>query len=211
MEKRKIFLSVIILSIVLILGVGCGQQKEIDNLKAQAEKYLTQNDFTNAIELYEKILSIKEDGSVRDKLTEIKYEKESIDKTKNFLAIIKDVNINYNRPDSLVELKDICLRLQKAIEDFEKIDVTKKTEIAKYVTEVKNLYEYKFLKDTAYDKYIMDAERSASLAQVSSSMNLGNNLLVGNAAIVGVTTRNLKQHTDYILQVQIPEKYKNML
>lgn len=210
MKKGKIILLVILL-FILILGLGCNnQQKEIEGLKIQADEYLAKNDFNNAIELYEKILTIKEDQDIRKHLTEIMYEKESVEKAKDFLKVIKDVNINYNRPNDLVELKDVLIRLQVAIEDFEKIDITKNTEIAAYAKEVRELYDYTTLKETAYDEYIMDAEGSSSLAQISHDINIGSDLLIMNAALLGATNSNLKQHTGYILEVKIPDKYKDM-
>lgn len=206
LKKKILVLSVIILNFILIIGAGCNsQQKEIDNLKIQADSYLAKSDFDNAIELYEKMLTIKESEDIRNSLIEIKYERESVETTKLFLEVIKDVNINYNRPNGLVEVKDVLIRLQGVIENLEKIDTTKETEIAAYIKEVKTLQDYNYLKDSAYNKYFMDAEKSSSIAKIDSGLS------ILQAGLIGITKSNLKQHTDYILGVKIPERYKDML
>lgn len=209
LKKTKLIL---VIFIVLILLVGCeNKQKKIDELRSQALIYLDESDFENSIELYNKMLEIEEDDSIREELKEIKYEKESVEKTKLFLDVIKDVNINYNRSNSLVELKDVFLELQKAIDEIEKLDTEKETDIAKYLSEIKNLDDYKYLKDLIRDEYVMDAEKSESLSSIQSSFGLGNSLSYGSALIIGQANQNLKQHTDYILKIKIPQRYENKL
>lgn len=209
LKKTKLIL---VIFIVLTLLVGCeNKQKKIDELRSQALIYLDESDFENSIELYNKMLEIEEDDSIREELKEIKYEKESVEKTKLFLDVIKDVNINYNRSNSLVELKDVFLELQKAIDEIEKLDTEKETDIAKYLSEIKNLDDYKYLKDLIRDEYVMGAEKSESLSSIQSSFGLGNSLSYGSALIIGQANRNLKQHTDYILKIKIPQRYENKL
>lgn len=209
LKKTKLIL---VIFIVLTLLVGCeNKQKKIDELRSQALIYLDESDFENSIELYNKMLEIEEDDSIREELKEIKYEKESVEKTKLFLDVIKDVNINYNRSNSLVELKDVFLELQKAIDEIEKLDTEKETDIAKYLSEIKNLDDYKYLKDLIRNEYVMGAEKSESLSSIQSSFGLGNSLSYGSALIIGQANQNLKQHTDYILKIKIPQRYENKL
>ena len=106
-KTNTIYLMIIVLVIVGLILAGCeNKEKKILELKEQALKYLDEGDFANTVELYEKMLDIKEDTVIREELKEIKYEKESVEVVKNFLDVIKNANINYNRAESLVELKD---------------------------------------------------------------------------------------------------------
>ncbi len=212
MKRFKTVLLVVIIFTALSLLIGCeNKEKQITELKKQALIYLDEGDFENAIELYNKILDIKEDNSIREELKEIKYEKESIEKTKKFLDVIRNVNINYDRTESLVELKDLYLEIQKVVEEIEKIDTNKETDIAKYLKEIKALDDYRYLKESIYDEYVMGAEKSESLGSIQRDLDLGDSVSSMNALIVGQSNRNLKQHTDYILGVEIPVRYKGKL
>ena len=211
-KTNTIYLMIIVLVIVGLILAGCeNKEKKILELKEQALKYLDDGDFNNTIELYEKMLDIKEDTIIREELKEIKYEKESVEVVKNFLDVIKNANINYNRAESLVELKDDFLDIQQAVDQIEKIDTDKETDIARYLEEIKNLDDYKYLKELISDEYIMGSEKSESLATIQRETGLGDSLSMGNALILGQAQRNLKQHTDYILEIGVPIKYKDIL
>lgn len=147
----------------MILAGCSNKEKEISELKGQALQYLDDGDFNNTIELYEKMLEIKEDTIIREELKEIKYEKESVEVIKNFLDVIKNANINYNRAESLVELKDVFLDIQQAVNQVEKIDTDKETDISKYLKEIKSLNDYKYLKELINDEYIMSSEKKKAL------------------------------------------------
>ena len=121
------------------------------------------------------------------------------------------MNINYDRTESLVELKDLYLEIQKVVEEIEKIDTNKETDIAKYLKEIKALDDYRYLKESIYDEYVMGAEKSESLGSIQRDLDLGDSVSSMNALIVGQSNRNLKQHTDYILGVEIPVRYKGKL
>lgn len=88
-KKSKITNFIILLAITILILAGCSnKEKEISELKGQALQYLDDGDFNNTIELYEKMLEIKEDTIIREELKEIKYEKESVEVIKNFLDVI---------------------------------------------------------------------------------------------------------------------------
>lgn len=210
-KKSKFTNFIILLAITILILAGCSnKEKEISELKGQALQYLDDGDFNNAIELYEKMLEIKEDTIIREELKEIKYEKESVEVIKNFLDIIKNANINYNRAESLVELKDVFLDIQQAVNQVEKIDTDKETDISKYLKEIKSLNDYKYLKELINDEYIMSSEKKESLATIQQNSGLGDSLSFGNALILGQAQQNLRQHTDYILEIEVPSKYKNI-
>ncbi len=211
MKKSKITNFIILLAITILILAGCSnKEKEISELKGQALQYLDDGDFNNAIELYQKMLEIKEDTIIREELKEIKYEKESVEVIKNFLDVIKNANINYNRAESLVELKDVFLDIQQAVNQVEKIDTDKETDISKYLKEIKSLNDYKYLKELINDEYIMSSEKKESLATIQEGSGLGDSLSFGNALILGQAQQNLKQHTDCILEIEVPSKYKNI-
>ncbi|CCQ94734.1 exported hypothetical protein [[Clostridium] ultunense Esp] len=89
MKKSKFTNFIILLAITILILAGCSnKEKEISELKGQGLQYLDDGDFNNAIELYEKMLEIKEGTIIREELKEIKYEKESVEVIKNFLDVI---------------------------------------------------------------------------------------------------------------------------
>lgn len=210
-KSRRLVTSFLILIVVILLA-GCNnKQKQIDELRSQGLAYLEEGDFGNAIDLYSKILDIEEDSSIREELKDIKYEKETVEKTKSFLEVIKDVNIKYNQPNSLIELKDVFIKVQKVVDEIEKIDTNKETDIAAYLEEIKNLNDYIYLKELINDDYVMGAEKSESLSSIQTSLGMGSSLNYGNALIVGQANQNMKQHTDYILEIKIPSRYEDKL
>lgn len=92
--------------------------KGINDLKEQADMYREKGNLDNTIELYEKILDIEEDETIRAELDDVKYEKESVEKTMEFLDLLKDINLII--PSGLrvteEEMREIFMDLNKALE-----------------------------------------------------------------------------------------------
>lgn len=80
--------------------------------------YREKGNLDNTIELYEKILDIEEDETIRAELDDVKYEKESVEKTMEFLDLLKDINLII--PSGLrvteEEMREIFMDLNKALE-----------------------------------------------------------------------------------------------
>jgi cell fate (sporulation/competence/biofilm development) regulator YlbF (YheA/YmcA/DUF963 family) len=143
--------------------------------------YREKGNLDNTIELYEKILDIEEDETIRAELDDVKYEKESVEKTMEFLDLLKDINLII--PSGLrvteEEMREIFMDLNKALESFQKIDDDKDTEIAQYIKEIREMGEYKALVGTVetgsgpyYDNILMAMGRNNLLQQLPDILNV---------------------------------------
>ncbi len=64
------FLVMIIFSII-ITGCGNNSQKQVDKLEGQAEQYVKQNDYTNAIHKYEEIMKLSDEKQYQSKIDDL--------------------------------------------------------------------------------------------------------------------------------------------
>lgn len=195
--KKNIVLGCLVFILINIFVVGCSSNKSTSNgtvaqLQAQAQKYATGGKLDDAIEVYGKILNIKEDEILRNELNEIKYEKESVNIAKEFIDNLKEVNSKIpsgNKIES-AEMQDIFFKINDKLKKLESIDITKKTAIAEYVSNLKKISEYSSMKGT-----------------VTTAINIPN----GNTMALGLTMplgrRNLEEEIPDLLAVKFPEKY----
>ena len=133
-------------------------QTQISDLKTQAITYEQKADFDNAVALYEKALNLKEDSEIRNKLTDIKIEKESIDKTKAFLMVVKDIQYKLDTISNMVDLSNLLIENKRVFDEFESVDTTKNTAISNFVGDILKSDNYKNFKTYYDDEYIKQAE-----------------------------------------------------
>ncbi len=206
MKNKTSLVIILILMISLIVLPGCESKKaKIEKLKQSAQTCLEEGKFDDAIDLYNKILEIKEDAAIRDELFEIKYEKDSAEKTKVFMDDLYNLKQNKIRSGikvSLTEMAEIEEDLDRIINDFEKIDDTKDTSIAGFVKIVKDGPGYILIKDVLENK-IEDAGLSEGLGHLDAELRHANTKLVAIKRIA------INKGIDGILKHTIPKKYDN--
>lgn len=205
--KKLIYLIILVL-LIAVLSCGCGNEAKIQQLKEEAKIYVAEGKLNDAIEIYNKILEINEDQSLRNELNEIKYEKQSVEKAKQFLDTLYDIEKRV-RPGIKVTLTDmqyIVKDLNNAIQEFEQIDTNKNTDIAKYIIKVKKSHGYsRQLKEAAQEEDFQNAGLDEALGNIDSKLGTLNTFLVA-------ANRNLiLEGINDIRKIEFPNKYKDLI
>ena len=150
---KKIFKQLLIVLIVLFsltLLVGCNsQEKQIESLKVQAESYYNEGRYDDSIDLYSKILQIKEDKQYRDRLDEIKTDKESIGKIQAFTSKLNEIETTKTRFDidlSNTDLQQVKRDIIKVMKDFDAISTKGNLKVLAYLQSVRKSEAYLELK-----------------------------------------------------------------
>lgn len=192
-----IFFSIILLS-------ACNNEAEVANYIKQADTYREEGRLVDAISLYNKALNLKEDSKIREKLNETEKEKETIEKTQNALDIFKEVDTYYLQDSdyvSPVKIKEATDKLRDAIDEIEKLDDTKQTDISEFVKNLKESSDYKQVKNYVESNVTDDAETMESLAFLYEDFQVLNEVGASLFNIIGVNISN-------IANMEIPSKYK---
>ncbi|MED1443023.1 hypothetical protein P4U24_14720 [Aeribacillus composti] len=192
-----IFFSIILLS-------ACNNEAEVANYIKQADTYREEGRLVDAISLYNKALDLKEDSKIREKLNETEKEKETIEKTQNALDIFKEVDTYYLQDSdyvSPVKIKEATDKLRDAIDEIEKLDDTKQTDISEFVKNLKESSDYKQVKNYVESNVTDDAETMESLAFLYEDFQVLNEVGASLFNIIGVNISN-------IANMEIPSKYK---
>jgi len=190
---KKLYIVLIILCTIFLLG-GCGssQSSSVEELKTQAQNYATQGNLDDAIEVYSKILNIKEDPVLRGELNDIKKEKESVHITKEFINTLNEVNKKIPSGNHIesADMQNLFIEINNKMDKFESIDITIKSAISDYIINLKSIPEYSSLKRT-----------------VTTAVTIpnGNNIALGLAIPLG--RNNLQEQIPDLLAVKFPEKY----
>jgi tetratricopeptide (TPR) repeat protein len=161
--------------------------KNILELKEQADLYRKNGELDNAIDLYVKMLQIDEDEAIRKVLDDIKYEKESVEKTIEFIDLLKEINTKIPNGRTVYpdDMRAIFMELKKSIDDFKLIDDTRNTDIAKYINNIRQLDEYK---------------RTVGTTDAATGSYY-------DAVLMAMGRSNLINYLPVILAVEFPQKY----
>jgi tetratricopeptide (TPR) repeat protein len=183
---------------------ACNNEAEVANYIKQADTYREEGRLVDAISLYNKALDLKEDSKIREKLNETEKEKETIEKTQNALDIFKEVDTYYLQDSdyvSPVKIKEATDKLRDAIDEIEKLDDTKQTDISEFVKNLKESSDYKQVKNYVESNVTDDAETMESLAFLYDDFQVLNEVGASLFNIIGVNISN-------IANMEIPSKYK---
>lgn len=205
------FISVVLIISILML-TGCTSGK-IDKLMKEAEQHLESKNYEEAINTYTEILELKEDEEVSTKLQEVKEIKEEAEYEILSVETVKKVH------DDLYELLRDRLRsgisitptefefilrdLQKIINEFERLDDSRNTDIARYIKRIKSDFNYEFnIKSPLSDNYFSeDAGLSEALGQLDDGFASANTMLLA------MYRSSLIEGIEFILSQNLPEKY----
>jgi tetratricopeptide (TPR) repeat protein len=170
-----------------------------------AEEALTEGDVETAVDNYEKILDIKETEGVKSILLNIKEEQEAVIQVQTFYDELYNIQkerlrsgISVNPTDMEYIIKD----LRRLTEDFEEIDDSKDTDIARHIKNVKKSLHYELYMINVDSKLHDDSGLSEALGELDTGMKMVNTLTVAN------TRNSLNDSIDGIIDMPIPEKYK---
>ncbi|WP_438351374.1 tetratricopeptide repeat protein [Paenibacillus sp. FA6] len=94
--------KIITLSFLLVLVVGCGNQKEITELTTVADKYLESGEYDNSILSYNKVLELEELPAIREKIKDAEKKR-----TDSQIQIVKDYRAQGKLNDSIEVLQKI--------------------------------------------------------------------------------------------------------
>lgn len=184
---------------------------EVENMKyeKQAEGYEKEARFDDAIALYTKILQSKEDKKFRDKINDLKEEKEAVEITKKVLKELTQVNSNISSARIEADIKSLLDPLNSLIADFEKIDTTKGTPIAKYVAEFKKQFSYGKLTGTLNSELTKNAKEGDEKTDLTLDLLVGDlSLTKTNSMILDFRKDNIKSFTEDLISIDLPSQYK---
>ncbi|MCD9026089.1 hypothetical protein [Cohnella silvisoli] len=178
---------------------------QILKYRKSADEALKNGEIKKAIETYEKILVIKEVDDVKSILSDIKEEQEAAIQVQAFYDEL--YNIQKDRLRSGIKVKPtdmeyIIKDLRRLTEDFERIDDSKDTDIARHIKSVKESLHYSLYKIQVDSKLHDDSGLSEAFGELDSEMKMVNTLAVAN------TRNSLNESIDGIIAMPIPEKYK---
>lgn len=210
---KKIINICLVLFLLLFL-FGCESkeeklQKQIDDLKTQAIEYEKKADFDNAIDLYKKVLNLKEDPEIRNRINKINIEKESVEKTKVFLSTVKDIKYKLDTVTNMKELSKLLIDNKKVFEEFETIDISQGTEISEYVKEILNSNAYKNFRKYYDDKNIKEAELNSRVAAELDKIS-GGITFTGLDYIIYDSMKGTIELLLDSLPDKLPEKYNKL-
>ncbi|OMD71227.1 hypothetical protein [Paenibacillus odorifer] len=183
--------TVLVLLLCIILS-GCGNQKKIDEFITVADQYVVESKYETAIDTYEKALELKEDPSIRQKISEVEEKQflQQIDAIKKYrqngelessVALINKLLDKKENP----ELRTLLSEIEK-----EKIAVSK---VKSYQEKIKDVVSY-YLQDSNYISPVKVNEANGILREAIS--NLESLDSSGDAAIYSYI-REVKDNYDY--------------
>lgn len=121
----------------------------------------------------------------QNKINEIKRENEAIDKVKDFIAYMDNLEAKKTRDGIKVNLDDmifIVKDLKKKIKDFESIDAPENSAISYYLKGIKNSTSYKNMKLQISNELFEDKAKNFVLSAYGS-LSTESIITVGNARI----------------------------
>lgn len=121
----------------------------------------------------------------KNKINEIKRENEAIDKVKDFIAYMDNLEAKKTRDGIKVNLDDmifIVKDLKKKIKDFESIDAPENSAISYYLKGIKNSTSYKNMKLQISNELFEDKAKNFVLSAYGS-LSTESIITVGNARI----------------------------
>ena len=205
MNKSKAII-IILMIISTAFFAGCAKEKQAEKLSIQASKYLSEGDFENATELYNKALILKEDPTIRQKLAEVKYEQESVQITKKFLESTNNIIYKIDNISNFSELRTLLLSEKALVDEFEKIDTLKVTEIADFIKKIKADVNYIEFKSYYDNKYIKDADINMTANRAIDELLGRADLAIVDSILINSFKTNIKLFLNN-LPKDIPNKY----
>lgn len=184
-----------------------GEKNDIHILKLRviADEALKKGELEEAVESYEKILDIKQIDEVKSILSNIKEEQETAIQVKVFYDELYNIQKDRIRSGIKVtptDMEYIIKDLRRITEDFEKLDDSKDTDIARHIRIVKASLDYTLYKIEVDSTVYNDAGIGEGLGKIDSGIDMFFTLAVAN------TRNSLNDSIDAIIGMAIPVKYK---
>ena len=177
--------------ILLLLVVGCGDTKKINDLTDAANKYIEQSDYDNAILVYNKILEIKELPEIRTKIDDAKKIK-----IKKQIQLANDYREMGKLDDALELLKGVLnssdskeVREIKNSIEIEKETVNKAREFHEKLSQLEKYY----LQDSSY---ITPVKISEAIKILREGIDILESVKDGNTSI-DLYVKSIKNGYEY--------------
>ncbi|WP_168120629.1 hypothetical protein [Paenibacillus sp. HB172176] len=231
MKKGILILVVLIGFLILLTGCFGNKEKKIDQLKTEANVMVKQNQYEEAIEKYEQIISIKDDKVSRKELFDIKtkqsiwkrkkaYEEKTNAEIMSFIPVLQDIQrVKLAKPKDEINFID----LYYILEDLKGVTGTIKdmtaegdNELSKYVEEIQVQHQvfYSLLK-LQYDQDFAKSSDVARKKDIEIKGNFGGELgafLDTMNALDSMTKDStigaIDDYVNHILNVKIPSSVK---
>lgn len=114
---------------------------------SQANEYLDKGDLENTIDLFNKMLIIKDNTMIRDRLEEIKIEQQAVETTKQLFIEFKRIGDNIDSSFSSDDIMEQIKPIEEVIDSFDKLDTSKETEISQFVKKFEGNPEFQLFKN----------------------------------------------------------------
>lgn len=133
---------------LLLLLTGCGiseEQKQADqvsDLNEQANSHYMNGNLSDAIEVYEKSLSMQENVETRDKMSKVREEAKAVESTRGHLSELRSLTLELQQNTTFEKVIDTGNDIEKIISEIPLTPAPADTEINQYLSDIPTDADY---------------------------------------------------------------------
>ncbi|HAF97500.1 hypothetical protein [Paenibacillus lactis] len=172
----KKVISVIIFTVLILVGCGPSIEKQTADLNSKANDDYYKGYLKEAIISYEESLRLKEDPEISEKLSLIKAEHEAVLDVRRRFEMLDGYRITLNTSTTIEELKETIENIEQVLDYIPRISSPEGTPIYGYLSELPSNYGYTTIKyeasllSAATNGIIIDSKKQRSAESLSSSI-----------------------------------------
>lgn len=151
--KKGLLITLISVATVAIISVGAvlffqyQKQKKLDDMYAQALACYDQGNYDGAITGLEKLLTLKDEDTVRRKLADIREERQKVMAIKELFQGFKKINESIDAQWDYLSIKLLLASIDSCAQQFEQLDTEEPTDINTFIKEFRTRPTYELFRD----------------------------------------------------------------